>query len=59
MIGSEGEIKVSGIGEVIIIVEILKGKDDTIYVIVNFIKVSEIEVSEMFKTILLYIVIYE
>ena len=46
MIDSEGEIKSLGVGEAIITVKTSNGKEDTVKVTVNPIKVSEIKVSE-------------
>lgn len=46
MIDSEGEIKALGVGEATITVKTSNGKEDTIKVTVNPIKVSEIKVSE-------------
>ena len=46
MIDSEGEIKAIGVGETTITVKTSNGKEDTIKVTVNPIKVSEIKVSE-------------
>ena len=46
MIDSEGEIKALGVGEATITVKTSNGKEDTIKVTVNSIKVSEIKVSE-------------
>ena len=47
MIDSEGEIKALGVGEATITVKTSNGKEDTIKVTVNPIKVSEIKVSEI------------